>query len=131
MEPFDELIAFGAAAASAGLLASTCGNASLRLDEERFVVSAYGARLDRLTRADIATVALTGEPLASPRPSMEPSYVTLVQLANHGQVTVGKTGQEAIRRAQFFELAAWMSVQGVPLRHIPPADAAALRNYGR
>ncbi len=57
--------------------------------------------------------------------------VTVVQMRNHGQVIIGSTWQNAIRRGVFFELACWMALQGRTLQPIPDADAAHLRNYAR
>ncbi len=57
--------------------------------------------------------------------------VTVVQLRNHGQVIVGATWQKALRRAIFFELAAWMHLQGFELNEIPKAEADALRSADR
>lgn len=201
----DELIAFGRASAEAGLLASTGGNASLRLGDGRLVVTGSGAVLAALTRADLAVVRVDdGEPESGPRPSMEleihrlayrarpdvgavlhgqsehatllacmaeppttldlipeiPAYVrrhvyvpfalpgtrelaesiagaladpdvNVVQLTNHGQVIVGASWREAVRRGTFFELASRYVASGLRLRTISPEDAAALRDYGR
>ena len=72
MNPHDELIAFGRAAAEAGLLQSTCGNASLRLDDDALLISASGAPLGALRRADLARVRIDdGERMDGPKPSME------------------------------------------------------------
>ena len=57
--------------------------------------------------------------------------VTVVQMRNHGQVIIGSTWQNAIRRGVFFELACWMALQGRTLEPIPDADAAHLRTYAR
>jgi ribulose-5-phosphate 4-epimerase/fuculose-1-phosphate aldolase len=51
----------------------------------------------------------------------------LAMLANHGQVTVGATFDEAIQRAVFFELASEIIVRaGDEIRPLTPAAAAAL-----
>ncbi len=71
LETFDSLLRFGRDVADADLLASTCGNASLR-DGERLVISASGAYLGELTKADIAVVDMpSGKHLSGPAPSME------------------------------------------------------------
>jgi ribulose-5-phosphate 4-epimerase/fuculose-1-phosphate aldolase len=78
-------------------------------------------------RAPPATEALAdavGRALADPE-------VTIVQMRNHGQVIVGASGREVIRRGVFFELACAMAVSGVPLRTIPEADAQQLRQMVR
>lgn len=68
----EELIAFGRAAADAGLLASTCGNASVRLDPERMLITGAGAPLASLTPDDLVVVRLRfGDPLGGRRASME------------------------------------------------------------
>ena len=205
MDAYDELVEFGRAAADAGLLQSTCGNASLRLDEHTLLISASGSTLARLKRGDLARVRLEdGTPLDGPKPSMEtvlhrriyrlrpevgailhgqsrsatlaacmespptcldfvpeiPAYVrahayvpyaqpgsetlaagveaafrepevTVVQMVNHGQVIVGATYPDVLRRGAFFELACFIATQGHATRTIPPEDAAAVRNYCR
>ncbi len=71
LETFDSLLRFGREVAEADLLASTCGNASLR-DGDRLVISASGAYLGELTKEDVAVVDMTsGTHLAGPAPSME------------------------------------------------------------
>lgn len=68
----DALIAFGAAIAREGLTLSTCGNASVRLDAERMLITASGAPLAALTPERLSIVALAdGRHLAGPKPSME------------------------------------------------------------
>ena len=54
----DQLVRFGAAAVEAELLASTCGNASVRLDADRLAISASGAPLGALTADHISVVAI-------------------------------------------------------------------------
>jgi L-fuculose-phosphate aldolase len=203
---YDALIDLAHRAAESGLLASTCGNASVRVGDARMLITGAGTSLATLTRADIAVVSLADgcAHLDGPRPSMEtgfhrraylerplagavlhcqsraattlacaavppanldlvpeiPAYVrrhayadwalpgsdaladavgraladpevTIVQMCNHGQVIVGASGREVIRRGVFFELACAMAVSGVPLRTIPAADAEALRAMAR
>jgi ribulose-5-phosphate 4-epimerase/fuculose-1-phosphate aldolase len=199
------LVHFGEAASNASLLLSTCGNVSLRLDADRFIISATGAAIGCLATHEVSVIAIAdGTRLSGAKPSMEselhrraylarpeitavlhaqsraatvlachvdpprnldyipeiPAYVrahtyvpyaapgsealaesvtravtdpdvTIVQLVNHGQVVLGETWEKAIRRAVFFEHACWMALQGVPLKTIPAADVAALRDYGR
>jgi ribulose-5-phosphate 4-epimerase/fuculose-1-phosphate aldolase len=57
--------------------------------------------------------------------------VTVVQLANHGQLVLGESVEDTVRRARFFELACWLASQGRPLATIPQAEARALASYGR
>lgn len=202
---YDALLQLAHRAAESGLLASTCGNASLRIGDERMLITGAGTSLATLTRADIAVVTLVdGAHLKGPRPSMEtgfhrrayalrplagavlhcqsraatilacateppanldlipevPAYVrrhayadwalpgtdaladavgraladpdvTIVQMVNHGQVIVGASWREVIRRGVFFEMACAMAVSGVPLRTIPDADAQVLRAMAR
>ena len=200
------LIDFGRQALAAGLLTSTCGNASVRVGQDMLAITASGAALGGCTHRDVLIVALktgavvygTGKPSMEldlhrhaclRRPSIRavlhgqsrcatllacmvdpprnldflpeiPAYVrhhalvdwalpgspalaesvtaaladpdvTVVQLRNHGQVTIGATPAEVLRRASFFELAAFMATSGAPLTTIPAADAQALREYGR
>ena len=52
----------------------------------------------------------------------------LAMLANHGQVTVGRTYDEAIQRAMFFELACEILLRaGERARPLAPQAVAALR----
>ncbi len=201
----DALLELAHRAAESGLLASTCGNASVRVGDARMLITGAGTSLATLARADIAVVALVdGAHLDGPRPSMEtgfhrrayvarplagavlhcqsraatvlacaaeppenldlipevPAYVrrhayadwalpgtdaladavgraladpdvTIVQMRNHGQVIVGASGREVIRRGVFFEMACAMAVSGVALCTIPEADARALRDMAR
>lgn len=75
MDALDDLIEFGRAAAEGGLLQSTCGNASLRLDDETLLISASGSSVARLKRSDLVRVRLSdghsAEPDGGPKPSME------------------------------------------------------------
>jgi len=81
----DELIAFGQAAAHEGLLISTCGNASLRVDEECIAVSASGSELRDLSAGEIAVFRLAdGAHVSGPKPSMETSLHRKVYLARPG-----------------------------------------------
>jgi len=202
---YEALLQLAHGAATSGLLASTCGNASVRLGDGRMLITGTGASLMTLTRTDIAVVTLSdGAHIDGPCPSMEtgfhrraylerpragavlhcqsraattlacmvdpprdldlipevPAYVrrhayadwalpgtdalaqavgraladpevTLVQMRNHGQVIVGATWREVLRRGVFFEMASSMAVSGLPLRTIPEADARALRGLAR
>ena len=77
-----ELLTFSHRAAASGLLSSTCGNASLRLGEDRLVITASGASLGLLTADDVAIVSLAdGRHLDGPRPSMETGFHRRVYLA--------------------------------------------------
>lgn len=205
MDANHALMEFGHAAAAAGLLQSTCGNASLRLDDDTMIVSASGTTLGCLSEAGLSTVRLSdGAHLSGPKPSMEselhrrvygvrrevrailhgqsrsatlvgclvdpprrldyvpevPAYirafayvpfampgsealassveaafrdpeVTVVQMVNHGQVIVGATPADVLRRGAFFELACFMATQGLATRQIGEAEAARLRDYAR
>lgn len=57
--------------------------------------------------------------------------VTIVQMRNHGQTIGGATWTKVIRRAVFFELACWMSLNGRDLITIPSGDAGRLRELAR
>ena len=201
----DALVRFGQAVLQERLAASTCGNVSVRLDKDRFVISASGAQIGCLGLDTVAIVSLAdGKGLAGPKPSMEtelhrraylarptvgavlhcqspaatlfacdplapqnldfipeiPAYVrkfaqvpyaapgsnelahsvttaladpdvTVVQMRNHGQVIIGSSWENAVRRGVFFEMACWMALQGRVLQPIPEADAAHLRTYAR
>jgi L-fuculose-phosphate aldolase len=68
----DQLAEVGRMAVAHGLVLASGGNLSGRLPgADRFVVTAAGTWLDRLTRADFALVSLDGEPLGGPPPSSE------------------------------------------------------------
>lgn len=199
------MIRFGKAVAGGGLVESSSGNVSVRLDAERMLVSASGCELGALTQEHVSVVSLRdGNAMQGPEPSLErelhrrvyavretvqavlhcqsraatllacredppanldfipevPAYVrahayvpyatpgsekladsvsrafedpevTVVQMRNHGQVVIGSTWREAVRRAAFFELACWMATRGQPLTTIPPDLAAVLRSYAR
>ena len=201
----EQLIAFGRAAAEAGLLASTCGNASVRVGDDDMLISASGSSVGALQPTHVTLVGIAdGAVKDGPKPSMEldihrrvylarprcgavlhcqsraatlvccmqtppsnldlipeiPAYVrrhafvdyaqpgsqklaedvagalsdadvTIVQMRNHGQVIIGGRWQNVVRRATFFELACSFATQGHPLRTIPEAEAAALRDYAR
>jgi len=200
-----DLIDFGRRAADASLLASTCGNVSLRLDDQRFMISATGCSLGGMSEQDISVIALSdGKLLDGAQPSVEtelhrrvlvarpkvgavlhcqsfaatllcchpdpprnldlipeiPSIVrahayvpfsipgheeladsvalafsdedvTVVQMRNHGQVVVGTTWVDVLRRALFFELACKLATHGSPLAPIPEKLAAVLRSGRR
>jgi ribulose-5-phosphate 4-epimerase/fuculose-1-phosphate aldolase len=56
----------------------------------------------------------------------------LVQLRNHGQVTVGKTFDDVIVKGIFFEMACAVILRaGQRLTHLPEEAAEALRQWGR
>ncbi len=68
----ETLIGFGRDAAAGGLLQSTCGNASLRIDDDTLLISASGSTLGCLVADDLATVRISdGARLSGPKPSME------------------------------------------------------------
>jgi ribulose-5-phosphate 4-epimerase/fuculose-1-phosphate aldolase len=67
-----ELIDLGRAVASAGLVMSTSGNVSVRLDRERMAVSGAGSDLAGLTPNDVSIVRIEdGTLFEGPQPSME------------------------------------------------------------
>lgn len=56
----------------------------------------------------------------------------LALLRNHGQVVVGKTFDEVIQKAGFFELACWILLHNGPyIQPIPEEGVAALRERAR
>lgn len=69
-----ELITFGRDAFVAQLLNSTCGNVSLRLDDETMLISGTGTRVQDLSLEQLSTVRIAdGAILAGPAASMEAS----------------------------------------------------------
>lgn len=85
MDVYAQLITFGAAAAAEKLLISTCGNASLRLDDETMLISGTGSELRQLAADQISRVRLAdGAHLSGPKPSMEVDLHRLVYLARPG-----------------------------------------------
>jgi len=71
-EAVDGLIEFGRAAARERLLVSTCGNASVRVDEDTIAISASGSELRALSPEDVSIVKLRdNESVDGPPPSME------------------------------------------------------------
>jgi len=200
-----DLIEFGRRAADARLLASTCGNVSLRLEGARFLISATGCTLGTMTEEDVAVISLEdGRLLDGARPSVEtelhrriladrsdvgavlhcqsfaatllcchpdpprnldlipeiPSLVgshayvpfslpgsndlaesvarafrdadvSVVQMRNHGQVIVGATWGDVLRRALFFELACRLATHGSPVEPMPEGLARILRERSR
>lgn len=71
-EAIDALIEFGRAAARERLLVSTCGNASIRVNEDTIAISASGSELRALSPEDVSIVKLIdSEHLEGPAPSME------------------------------------------------------------
>ena len=68
----DSLVVFGREALERGLLASTCGNASIRVDDERMVITSSGAALGALSPDEVALVSIAdGDVLSGHKPSME------------------------------------------------------------
>jgi len=68
----EDLIEFGKAVAGGGLVESSSGNVSVRLDAERMLVSASGCELGALTREHVSVVALKdGSVMQGPEPSLE------------------------------------------------------------
>ncbi len=63
---------FGRAAAKAGLLSSTCGNASIRIDTDRIALSGAGAPLAALEPDHLAVLTLAdARHVGGAKPSME------------------------------------------------------------
>lgn len=58
-------------AALAGLVWSSSGNMSMRIDAERFIISGSGASLMDLTAEDLAICQLDGEDFEGTQPSIE------------------------------------------------------------
>lgn len=72
MKAIRDLIDFGTAVAEGGLVESSSGNVSIRLDEARMLVSASGCELGALTQEDVSVVALKdGNVIEGPEPSLE------------------------------------------------------------
>jgi ribulose-5-phosphate 4-epimerase/fuculose-1-phosphate aldolase len=68
----ESAVRFGRTAAGHGLVVATSGNVSLRVDDERLVVSASGSELAELGPGDVSVLALDdGALLHGPRPSIE------------------------------------------------------------
>ncbi len=194
-----------------GLLVSTSGNISARIDAGAIAISAARSRLGRLCADDVLTVSIAGgavvadPPAGERRPSREtpmhtsvyrefaavgavlhcqspaatvlacrggptpaldvipefPVYirrvatvpylppgsgaladavvdalrtpgVRVVQLANHGQLVIGDTAEQAVERATFFELACrlfLLSGADTPLQRFTPEELAQLESY--
>jgi len=75
------LVAFGRSSSDAELLASTCGNASLRWGD-RMVITGSGAPLAALAEEQLAVIDLaTGEHVQGAKPSMEAELHRRVYLA--------------------------------------------------
>lgn len=72
-EAVQRLSRAGASAVAGGLVIASGGNLSARIDADRFLVTASGSWLDRLTPADFVLLGLDGERLggAGARPSVE------------------------------------------------------------
>jgi len=67
-----ELILFGQKASEAGLMDSTCGNASIRHGAEHMAISGSGSALAKLAPEDVCIVSLEdGSRVSGPPPSME------------------------------------------------------------
>jgi L-fuculose-phosphate aldolase len=72
MKAIRDLVEFGKAVAGGGLVESSAGNVSVRLDEARMLVSASGCELGALTRERVSVVALEdGKVVEGPEPSLE------------------------------------------------------------
>lgn len=63
--------------------------------------------------------------------AFEDPEVSVVQVRNHGQVVVGTSRREVVRRAAFFEMACRLAVLDPRLRTIPADEAARLRDVTR
>jgi ribulose-5-phosphate 4-epimerase/fuculose-1-phosphate aldolase len=72
MEAIRDLIDFGKAVSDSGLAESSSGNVSVRLDEERMLVSGSGCELQALTQEHASVIALQdGNVMQGPKPSLE------------------------------------------------------------
>lgn len=67
----EELISVGKAAVERGLVLASGGNLSARIRGDRFVITAAGAWLDRLTPDHFAVMSLSGEVSGTADPSSE------------------------------------------------------------
>ena len=94
-EAAQDLIAFGQKAADSALLASTCGNVSLRLDDERFLISATGCTLGTMCEEDVAVIALADGSLVDGAP---PSVETEL----HRRIFADRSDVGAILHCQSF-----------------------------
>jgi len=71
-DPYEALAAAGRDVIERGLSWGTSGNISLRLDDDRFLISGTGARLSQLEREALAVCALQGDAWSGGRrPSVE------------------------------------------------------------
>lgn len=66
-----ELCEVGSHAVKSSLVLASGGNLSARLDDNKFVITAAGTWLDKLTPADFVVMTLTGEVLSGQLPSSE------------------------------------------------------------
>jgi L-fuculose-phosphate aldolase len=67
-----DLIDFAKAVAESGLLASTSGNVSLRLGDDRMLLSRSGSKLADLAKKDVSVISLNdGTARQGPEPSLE------------------------------------------------------------
>jgi ribulose-5-phosphate 4-epimerase/fuculose-1-phosphate aldolase len=62
---------------------------------------------------------------------IEHPMATVLVLENHGQIALGKNPAEALRRAEFFELACRICVVGQDLRRYTNDTRKRLESYGR
>jgi len=77
-----ELQDFGRVCVERGLVVGRAGNLSIRLNEEEFVISRRGARLDRLTPTDLVVCSLTsGTWRGEAHPSIETPMHRAIYLA--------------------------------------------------
>lgn len=70
-EARQRLVRFSREAATHGLVVSTCGNASLRLDEGRMLLTGTGTELAQLSARHLSTVALATGLSSGAKPSSE------------------------------------------------------------
>lgn len=88
-----ELVRFSHASARAGLMGSTCGNASLKIDAHRFLITGTGTELAHLRDNEIALVSIDdGRHLDGPLPSVEAEL--------HRLVYAGRASARAILHCQ-------------------------------
>jgi ribulose-5-phosphate 4-epimerase/fuculose-1-phosphate aldolase len=80
LPPLESLLCLAHQAASAGLVIASCGNASVRVSPESFLVTASGVQLAELQREDLSEVSLDGHHSGGPRPSIESNMHRLAYL---------------------------------------------------
>ena len=119
-----ELREYGRLCVERRLVAGSAGNISLRLDEQEFVISRRGARLDRLEPGDLVRCALDGETwVGDVRPSTEtPMHRAIYQ--------VQPEAQAILHTSPFYTTL--VACSDIELRvDLTPEGMAYLNNVGR